>query len=759
MYNFNRLFVFFGALSCAFQASAQLPTPLQVQLQTFATGLSSPVGIYNCGDERLFILEQASGDIEILNASGQSIGQFLDLTGLISTGGERGLLGMAFHPNYLENGFFFVNYTNNAGNTVIARYTVSGNPNIANSGSAQIIMTINQPYGNHNGGHIEFGPDGYLYIGMGDGGSSGDPQNYSQTNSTLLGKMLRIDVDNGLPYTIPADNPYYTSLAVPDEIWAFGVRNPWKFSFDRQTGDMWMGDVGQNAWEEVNFQPANSPGGENYGWRCYEGNAPYNTNGCQPQANYEAPVAVISHGNPYSWCSITGGVVYRGSAYPGMQGHYLFTDYCAGNILVIKQDGNNFNMHQALSAQGFGFVAFGENTTGEVFLAKVNNGTIYRIVDTCGDFMASLSEADGTLSASAGSTHWWYRNGELIAGASGATFTPTESGTYTVVVSNGSGCSRESIAIDFEFIIVIPGCTNPDACNYNPDADEDNGSCAFIGDACDDNDPTTTNTIWEEGCECLGEPAIINGCTNSEACNYNPIATDEDGSCGFVGDACDDGDETTENDTYSANCDCTGTLIEVPGCTDESACNYSPQATVDDGSCGNVELFEISGETAVSPSGSYPYTYPETLGSTYFWEVIEGTIDSGQGSSEIMVTWTGLDMVPGFVTVVETALIGGVLCMGDSVTITVDNITNVVEAHLLGLEIYPNPAAETITIDPGNYSGMMRIEILDLQGRIVHAEVVRGITSMPVAHLAAGTYVLRGTSNGMQRSKIMVVSR
>lgn len=612
-----------GVLSGSIQATAQLPTPLQVELQSFAKGLSSPVGIYNCGDQRMFILEQSAGDIEILDTYGNKIGKFLDLTGLISTGGERGLLGLAFHPNYSQNGYFFVNYTNNAGNTVVARYTVSADPNVADPTSAQIIMTINQPYGNHNGGHIEFGPDGHLYIGMGDGGSAGDPQNYSQNNSTLLGKMLRINVDGDLPYTIPDDNPYVGNEAILDEIWAFGVRNPWKFSFDRETGDMWMGDVGQNAWEEVNFQPASSPGGENYGWRCYEGNAPYNTSGCLGQANYDAPIAVVSHGGPYNWCSITGGVVYRGENYPGMQGTYLFTDYCAGNILAIKQNGDDFDMHEALSAQGFGFVAFGENAAGEVFLAKVNNGTIYRIVDTCGDFMPTLSVDETSLVASAGAIHWWYLNGVLIAEATGATYTPSESGTYTVVVSNGSGCSRESNAIEFDLNPVVQGCTNPDACNYNP------------------------------------------------------IATEDDGSCAFPDDACDDNDETTENDAYNENCECVGTVIEMV----------------------------LSGDTT------------------------------------------------------EAALNNDVVCEGATVAVTGDNITNVEESHLLGLEIYPNPASESITVDPGSYDEIMRIEIFDLQGRIVHSEIARGITSLPVVHFAAGTYVLRGTSNGKQGTKIIMVSR
>lgn len=199
--------------------------------------------------------------------------------------------------------------------------------------SEVILLTANQPFANHNGGDVHFGPDGYLYTGLGDGGSGGDPQNYSQTPTSLLGKMLRIDVNSGTPYAIPPTNPFVGSTAVANEIWALGLRNPWRFSFDRLTGDLWIGDVGQNEWEEVDFQPASSAGGENYGWRCYEGNAPYNTTGCGAVGNYVAPVAVYANTSSLG-CSITGGYVYRGSQYPDLYGYYLYTDYCSGRIWV-----------------------------------------------------------------------------------------------------------------------------------------------------------------------------------------------------------------------------------------------------------------------------------------------------------------------------------------------------------------------------------------------------------------------------------------
>ena len=262
--------------------SVILPAQPTVDLELFADGFSSPVDITNAGDERLFVVEK-SGRIKIVLPDGTVLPTpFLNINPIVgSAGSEQGLLGLAFHPNYASNRYFFVNYTNNSGDTEIARYeTDPANLNQALSNSGTVIMTIDQPFNNHNGGDIAFGPDGYLYIGMGDGGSGGDPGDRSQDPQELLGKMLRIDVDNGSPYGIPPDNPFINDTTVLDEIWAIGLRNPWRYSFDRETGDLWMGDVGQNEREEIDMQLASSTGGENYGWRCYEGDLPFNTSGC-----------------------------------------------------------------------------------------------------------------------------------------------------------------------------------------------------------------------------------------------------------------------------------------------------------------------------------------------------------------------------------------------------------------------------------------------------------------------------------------------
>lgn len=456
-------------------AEAQTLTPPDISLQTFYTGLSVPVGIYNCGDHRLFVLEQSQGDIEIIDTTGVYIGKFLDVTSLISIGGERGLLGLAFHPNYEENGYFYINYTNTQGHTVISRYQVSGNPNVANENSASIIMTITQPYSNHNGGHIEFGPDGYLYVGMGDGGSGGDPENRSKTPTTLLGKMLRIDVDGGSPYAIPQTNPYFGQSDTLPEIWAFGVRNPWKFSFDIETGDMWMGDVGQNVWEEINFEPAGSPGGSNWGWRCYEGNATYNASSCQPASFYDFPVKVHNHNEGF--CSITGGVVYRGTEYPALDGIYFYSDYCDGDVFSLTPDGNGNFTSANLYAAGGSIVAFGHDSDGEVYVAK-NSGPIYKMEDTCPFYPAINSNGDGSISVDSGSQYWWYKNDVIIPGANAQDYTPTSAGIYHAHVSNGT-CTRKTNSFSWVVTGGIGGCTYVNALNYNQDAEVDDGTCLF----------------------------------------------------------------------------------------------------------------------------------------------------------------------------------------------------------------------------------------------------------------------------------------
>ncbi|MFO0360115.1 MAG: PQQ-dependent sugar dehydrogenase [Flavobacteriales bacterium] len=470
------LTTFFSALFAS--AFAQNVTPVQISIEEFYAGLSGPVGIYHCGDDRLFVLEKNQGDIEIIDTTGAYIGKFLDITGMISTGSEQGLLGMAFHPNYTANGFFYINYTNTSGTTVIARYQVSGDPNVADANSATTIMTIAQPFGNHNGGHIAFGPDGYLYIGMGDGGSGGDPGNRAQNLNDLLGKMLRIDVDNGSPFSIPPTNPFVGVPNTQAAIWSYGLRNPWKFSFDRQTGDIWLADVGQNAWEEVNMTPANSTGGENYGWRCYEGNAAYNTAGCAAQSTMLAPVQVYSHSAPTNFCSITGGVVYRGSKYPAMNGIYFFTDYCDGDIYGIAGSAGSGWTSTNYGPGGGAITAIQEDSAGEVYIIR-QGGTIAKIKDSCGSFAPVISlNSAGQLESTDANQYWWFNNNEIIPGQTAQTLSPTVAGLYSVNASNGQ-CTRSSNQIPWVIMGGIPGCTYANATNFDPQASLDNGTCEF----------------------------------------------------------------------------------------------------------------------------------------------------------------------------------------------------------------------------------------------------------------------------------------
>ena len=357
-----------------------IPTIAQnINLETFASGFSSPVAITNAGDTRLFVV-QRSGAIRILNANGTiNTTNFLNLSTIISSGGERGLLGLAFHPNYATNGYFYVNYTRTGdGATVIARYSVSTtNPDVADASSALILLTIPQPASNHNGGSVVFGPDGFLYIGMGDGGGANDTSNYGQNINSLLGKMLRIDVNSGTLYGIPATNPFAGAIPGSDEIWAVGMRNPWKFSFDSQTGDLWIADVGQNAIEEIN-KVSSTLAGVNYGWRCYEGNSPFNTTGCSGIANYTFPVTEYTHAAS-GGCSITGGYVYRGTTYPNLQGKYLFSDYCNNKIGYIANTGGAITWSNAFSGN---ISTFGQDANGELYVAGLNNGIVSKIVDT-----------------------------------------------------------------------------------------------------------------------------------------------------------------------------------------------------------------------------------------------------------------------------------------------------------------------------------------------------------------------------------------
>lgn len=334
--------------------------------QLVASNLVRPVDLQADGSGRLFVVEKI-GHIHIIE-NGQLIDEpFLNIEDRVNArSNEMGLLGLAFHPNYAQNGYFFVNYTGSGGDTFISRFQVSGDPDKANPSSEVNLLRINQPYPNHNGGSLDFGPDGYLYAGLGDGGSAGDPQGNGQKLTTLLGKILRLDVDSAEPYAVPADNPF------GDEIWAYGLRNPWRISFDSATGDLYIGDVGQNVWEEINHLPAGSQGGVNFGWKFREGSHPYDGNA---PAGLTDPVAEYSHAE--GGCSVTGGYVYRGSM-PEWNGIYLYGDYCTGFVWGLIQVDGQWQA-QVLFDTDVNITSFGQDEAGDVYLIG-DGGGVYKLV-------------------------------------------------------------------------------------------------------------------------------------------------------------------------------------------------------------------------------------------------------------------------------------------------------------------------------------------------------------------------------------------
>ncbi len=450
-------------LGAACLASAVLLKAQTVNLvQVFNTGLSSPIAAHFApGNDTLMYIVQQGGLIKVGNVNTGVVSgtNFLNVTSKITTAGnEQGLLGLAFHPNYQQNGYFYVNYTRTGGGaTVVARYKRSAaNPLVADPASEKIVLQVSQPYSNHNGGQLQFGKDGYLYIGMGDGGSAGDPQNYSQNGLSRLGKMLRVDVDVDSGYAVPPTNPFIGDASKLPEIWAMGVRNPWRFSFDMITGHMWMADVGQNNWEEINFEQAGQ-GGKNYGWRCYEGNVTYNTAGCGAVGNYTFPVFVYNHsgGN----CSVTGGFVYRGGSYADFYGKYVFTDYCTGKFWFTEPNGaGGWTTNQITTTPSLTFqiTSYAQDSKGEMFVVSREGNRVYRMTGTpCA--AADIYTQSGNLESCTGSlqlfapfstlnTYQWYRNDTLLPGSS-HTITATQSGIYKVVATNiNNNCSNQKAA-------------------------------------------------------------------------------------------------------------------------------------------------------------------------------------------------------------------------------------------------------------------------------------------------------------------------
>lgn len=346
--------------------ASQFPNTANYEWRLIANGLFRPVDVQPAfdGSGRLYIIEKY-GVIRIYEDGQLQSESFLNISDRVNdSGNEMGLLGLAFHPDYEQNGFFYVNYTGAGGDTFISRFQT--NNNAVNAASETILLTVAQPYPNHNGGAVVFGPDGYLYLALGDGGLAGDPHKNGQNTSALLGKILRIDVNNGDPYTIPADNPF------GNEVWAYGLRNPWRISFDRVSGDLWIGDVGQGDWEEIDYLPAGSPGGANFGWSIMEGNHDYDGNA---QPDLILPVAEYSHSE--GGCSVTGGYVYRG-AMPEWDGIYLYADYCNGLVWGLIPSNGGWQS-QVLFETNLMITSFGQDGAGEIYFTA-DSGGLYMLV-------------------------------------------------------------------------------------------------------------------------------------------------------------------------------------------------------------------------------------------------------------------------------------------------------------------------------------------------------------------------------------------
>jgi glucose/arabinose dehydrogenase len=380
------LVVVLGAPSAALGQEASPvfdPAGFNVRLETVATGFDQPLAVTDANDDtgRLFVAEKG-GTIRVIAGDGTvQETPFLDITDRVGAGGsEQGLLGLAFPENFADSGVFYVDYTDHDGNTVVSRFSAGLDAGAADPGSEQVILRQEQPFANHNGGSLVFGPDNYLYIGFGDGGSQGDPNGNGQNLGTWLGKILRIEVDpeqvpEGQPYGIPEDNPFIDTEGALPEIWAYGVRNPWRFSFDRETGDFWLGDVGGGQLEEVDHVANADAGGQNFGWNIMEGTSCYRSDGCD-EAGLTLPVFEYTHD---FGCSITGGYVYRGEAMPDLAATYFFADYCSGMLWGGGQDASGAWVMSDPIETDLSISSFGENDAGEVYLTDLSGGGVYRL--------------------------------------------------------------------------------------------------------------------------------------------------------------------------------------------------------------------------------------------------------------------------------------------------------------------------------------------------------------------------------------------
>lgn len=460
----------------------------KIEITPVMNGLSIPVDIVFDYNNRMYVVEK-TGKIKTGDISQQTV--YLDIDDRVNSGAnERGLLGMAFHPDYQANGYVFVNYTGGNGQTVVSRFTRSANDSLkADADSEKILMTIAQPFNNHNAGDLNFGPDGYLYIAMGDGGSGGDPGNRSQNPKERLGKLLRIDVNtDATHYLIPADNPYAGNPDTLGEIWSMGLRNPWRFSFDRATNDLWIADVGQRKWEEINHIPYGMGPKLNFGWRCYEGFEKYDFSLCNNETVFYPPIHVYANNSGADGCSVTGGYVYRGEQNPYLYGYYIYGDFCSGKIWRLKKDDcGNVKNELIYTVNPQELSSFGEDLNGELYFAMLGEGRVYKITQVC-DLSVKIDSIIPAACAGA-------NNGAVVITASG-------SGSYTTTIEGG----------------VLPNQLKPG--NYNFKVSDANNVCFQTGCFTIDftNQPLVCDTTLKDTI-CGGEFYSL----NPEFCIWNDV--------------------------------------------------------------------------------------------------------------------------------------------------------------------------------------------------------------------------------------------